>query len=101
MKRISVMLALASLIAVPQASAEVTEEDFEQLRAQLVAVSQRLEELAAENAALKRSQTQNTAAVQEVRSSVAEVTPAAGSSWTDRIGLDGDFPLRRIDQRFP
>lgn len=94
MKRVSAALAIASLFAVPAATAEVTENDIELLRAQLAAVSERLEELAAENAALKQSQAQNAAAMDEVKSTVASAAALGGDSWTDRIGIDGDFRYR-------
>ena len=88
----------ASLIASPAALAAVSDADIEQMRMQLAAMSQRLENLAAENAELRRNQEQATTAIADVQTSVAEVRsaeiPTAGESWTDRIRLDGDFRYR-------
>ena len=80
------------------AFADVSDEEFQQLREQLAAVSARLEELAAENAELRNAREQDAEALAEVKTSVAAVKEsapsAAGASWTDRISLDGDFRYR-------
>ena len=82
----------------PVAFGEVSEEDFDELRQQLAAVSQRLEQLAAENDELRRNQGQTEVAVASVQSSVAEVQESASSlaagSWSDHIRMDGDFRYR-------
>ena len=53
MKRKLLLLIAINVFAFSTASAAVSDEDFEQLRKQLAAVSQRLDELAAENEELK------------------------------------------------
>ena len=98
MNRLLSLVALTSLAITPVSHAAVTDDDLAELRAQLAAVSARLEELAAENAELKAAQQQSATAISDVESTVAEL-PAATESWTDRITLDGDFRYRyeRID----
>jgi len=91
------LLLTIAAFAGPPALGAVTDEDFDILRAQLAAVSQRLEELAAENAELRRSQASNATAVADVQSSVVEVQEAASASsesWADRIAMNGDFRYR-------
>jgi hypothetical protein len=97
--RAKIFLLLATaLLAAPPGIAEVTDQDFEQLRQQLAVLSQRLEELAAENAELRHSQNETETAVADVQSSVSGIQSAAVSagpeSWSDRIRLDGDFRFR-------
>lgn len=98
MKRILFLLLATSLFDFSTAFAAVSDEDLEQLRMQLAAVSERLEELAAENAELKRSQAQTETVVADVQTSVAKVQQsgavAASETWIDRIGLSGDFRYR-------
>jgi len=103
MKRILFLILVANLVVLPTAFAAVSDDDFEQLREQLALVSQRLEELAAENAELRGSQEQAATAIADVRSSVLDVEKteisANNQSWPDRVALDGDFRYRyeRID----
>ncbi len=103
MKRILVLVLAANFVASPTAFAAVSDADFEQLREQLAAVSQRLEELAEENAELRNAQDQAATAIANVQTSVTEVQEMEFSvptdSWSDRIRLDGDFRYRyeRID----
>jgi len=98
MKRILFLMLTVSFVAPPMAFAAVSDEDFELLRQQLAAVSQRLEELAAENAELRSAQDQTATTVAEVQTSVTKVQavelPASGESWSDRIKLDGDLRYR-------
>jgi len=98
MKRLLFLVSAASLVASPAAFAAVSEADIEELREQLAAVSQRLEELAAENAELRRAQDQAATEIADVQTSVAEVAeaeaPVAAEDWSDRISLDGDFRYR-------
>lgn len=98
MKRILFLILAVNVIALPTAFAAVSDTEIAQLREQLAAVSQRLEQLAAENAELKRAQDRTATAVADVRTSVAEVKqaeiPAAKEAWSDRIRLDGDFRYR-------
>lgn len=87
-----------AVLAAPTASGAVIDQDFEQLRRELQAVSQRLDELAAENAELRRSQDQTARAIVDVQSSVEGVQDTlideVPESWYDRIALDGDFRYR-------
>jgi len=98
MKRMLVLLLSINVFAWSTAFAEVSDEDFEQLRQQLAAVSQRLEELAAENTELRRSQAQTATVVADVQKSVSEGPEldahVAPRSWSDRISLGGDFRYR-------
>ena len=98
MKRKLLPLVVISVFAFSTASAAVSDEDFEQLRKQLAAVSQKLDELAAENEELRRSQAQTATTVADVQTSVATVQGSGGAvaseSWPDRIKLDGDFRYR-------
>jgi hypothetical protein len=86
------------LVASPAAFAAVSEADIEQMREQLAAMSQRLDELAVENAELRRAQAQAATNIADVQTSVAEVAeaeaPVAAANWSDRISLDGDFRYR-------
>ncbi|MEM7432367.1 MAG: putative porin [Pseudomonadota bacterium] len=89
MKRVLAIFALSGLMAADNVQAEVSDEEFAALREQLAAVSARLDELAAENAELRKSQAQTTAA--------APAPVAAAETWTDRVKLDGDFRYRFED----
>jgi len=103
MKRVLVPIFATSLLFSSTAFGAVSEEQIQELREQLAVMSQRLEALAAENADLRRAQDESANAIADVQSTVTEVTaatmPAASESWTDRVGLDGDFRYRyeRID----
>jgi hypothetical protein len=103
MKKVFIPTLAASLLVSSAALGAVSEEQIDELREQLAAMSQRLEALAAENAELRRAQNESETAIADVQSSVAEVVsagaPAAEDSWSDRISLDGDFRYRyeRID----
>jgi hypothetical protein len=98
MRRILFLMLAVNFVVLPTAVAAVSDEDFELLREQLAAVSQRLEELAAENAKLRSAQDQTATAITNVQASVNEVQEMGGSavaeSWSDRIRLDGDFRYR-------
>ena len=98
MRRKLFLLLMINVFAWSTAFGAVSDEDFEQLRRQLAAVSQRLDELAAENAELKQSQAQTATTIADVQTSVAEVQRmdegVAAESWPDRIRLDGDFRYR-------
>jgi putative porin len=98
MRPLSFLLLAINAFAAPAALGAVTDEDFETLRQQLSAMSQRLDTLAAENAALKRSQAQAGTDVAEVRTGIAEVRESAArsdrDSWADSVRLDGDFRYR-------
>lgn len=98
MRRLIVLMLTICLAPLTAAFAAVSEADIEQLREQLAAMSQRLEELAAENAELRQTQDQAVAVIADVQTSVAEVrnvsAPAATNDWSNRIRLDGDFRYR-------
>jgi len=103
MRRIFSLIIAVSFLAVPTANAAVSDEDLQQLREQLAAVSQRLDELAAENAELRAAQEQSATAISDVETTVTKIqptdAPATVDGWTDRVKLDGDFRYRyeRID----
>jgi hypothetical protein len=98
MKRVLSLVMAASIITMPAAHAAVSDEDFQQLREQLAAVSARLDQLAAENAELRAAQEKSSSAITEVETTVATL-PAASENWSDRVRMDGDFRYRyeRID----
>ena len=56
MNRVIFSMLVVALLASPATNAAVSDAEFEQLREQLATISQRLEELAAENAELRRAQ---------------------------------------------
>jgi len=87
MKRILTTALLGFLVAMPNAMAAVSDEDFEQLREQLAMMSQRLDQLAAENVELRQAQDQT-------QSTIADVEVNATEAWPDRVKLDGDFRYR-------
>jgi hypothetical protein len=102
MNRVIVPTLAASLLVSSTAFGAVTEEEILELREQLALVSQRLEQLAAENEELKRAQSESATAIADVQTTVTEVASAtapAGDSWSDRISMNGDFRYRyeRID----
>ena len=103
MKRVLVPIFTASLLFSSTAFGAVSEQEIQELREQLALLSQRLEDLAAENEELRRAQDESVEAIADVRSTVSEVaattTTAVSENWSDRIGLDGDFRYRyeRID----
>jgi hypothetical protein len=103
-------LALVGLVVLtllsPYVSAETNELEIEALRAQLYAISQRLDaleksnqELSKANILLQESSQQTAASIADVRDKTAAVAEqvtekAAVSSWTERIRWKGDFRLR-------
>jgi hypothetical protein len=96
MKPIPFLMLVALLMTSPAAQAAVSDEDFQELREQLATISLRLEELAAENAELRRAQERSaiydrTATATDIRA--AEPVEAV-DSWSDRVRLDGDFRFR-------
>lgn len=103
MKYLAAILASGLVLCVPAADAAVSDEDFEQLKQQLALMSQRLDNLEAENRELRAAQDQVEVAVDEVETNLqaVQMSEPAGSveDWSDRISLDGDFRYRfeRID----
>jgi len=98
MNRIIVSTLAASLLVSFPAFGAVSDDEIEELREQLALLSQRLEDLAAENAELKRVQDESANVIAEVQTAVAGAAPAS-DNWSDRVSLDGDFRYRyeRID----
>ena len=99
MKRMG-RLAVASLfLTSPMALGAVSDEAFEQLRAELAALAERVEQLAAENAELREAGAETATAVSEGQETAAEEK----SSWSDRISINGDFRYRyeNIDVGLP
>ena len=98
MRRLFFLMPAVILVASPATFAAVSEADIEQMREQLAAMSQRLDELAVENAELRRAQDQAATNIADVQTSVAEVAeaeaPVAVANWSDRTRLDGDFRYR-------
>ncbi len=90
MKRLLILVLAVAITEPAGVRAEVTDAEFAELREQLVALSARLEQLAAENAELRRSQEQTESAV----AAATNTTSQSSASWTDRITLDGDFRYR-------
>ena len=93
MKYILSLIVAAGLAMPHVVSAAVSDEDFQELREQLAAVSARLEQLAAENAELRKAQEQSATAIADVETTVADM-PASTESWSDRVELNGDFRYR-------
>jgi hypothetical protein len=82
-------------MASPLAMGAVTDEEFAALRADLAALTQRLDALATENAQLKEQAGQTAVMAQEASEKIVAVEAAsAGRSWADRISIDGDFRYR-------
>jgi len=96
------LLALASA----QPAFAVSDEEFQALRAQLMAIGERLNELESSNQALREENDQLKAATAQDRATLGELAEttqqvstqleesAARTSWTDRIALKGDFRYR-------
>jgi hypothetical protein len=110
---IAILTLLAATGISPPTLADASDADLQALHAQLVEFNDRLDrleranqELRQENARLRQSAEQTTAAVAAVNekaTAVAEQLSASAStsSWTDRIALKGDFRLRQesIDEQ--
>ena len=105
--RYRVTTALCTLLLLsPVAAQAATEEDIAAMRAQMQALSERLDRLEAENKALTAANAELTKNTQETAASVAVVSEktdavvaeveeqAAKSSWTDTIRWKGDFRYR-------
>lgn len=98
MKKIGISLLLGGLLAGPLAFADATDDAVRQLRADMAALTQRLEALATENAELRRQTRQTVAVAEDAR---AQAAAAGGENWSDRISLQGDFRGRyeNIDEQ--
>jgi hypothetical protein len=93
MKRLIFPMLVLGLSVSGGTRAAVSDQDIEELRAQLAALSQRVEELAAENAELKNIKDQ-AASVAVAPQASAQAPASSGDHWSDRIRLDGDFRYR-------
>ncbi len=103
--RITITL-MTFLLLSPVLSQAATDEDFAAMRAQMMALSERLDRLEAENKALTAANAELTKNSQETAATVAAVSEktdavvaeveeqAAKSSWTDTIRWKGDFRYR-------
>lgn len=85
MNRLRIAVGLACLLAASPLLAAVSEAQFERLRADLMALAERVQVLEAEN--------------RQLRDSAAGQTPAPGAeasglNWSDRIEVSGDFRYR-------
>jgi len=98
MKYPAFLLAFNLALISPMAAGAVSDEAFDQLRSDLAALTVRLDVLAAENARLRRSQAESDAAIADVQESVVSVHETMivekEPTWTDRIGVKGDFRYR-------
>ena len=98
MKRIIFLLTLNLVLFSPIAGGAVSDEAFEQIRSDLIALTARLDELASENERLRRSQEASDATIAEVQESVVAdhetIVVENEPAWTDRINIKGDFRYR-------
>jgi len=98
MKHFIFLLTLNLVLFSPIAAGAVSDEAFDQMRSDLVALTERLDELAAENERLRWSLEQSDAAIAEVQESVVAVHETVVVEkepvWTDRINIKGDFRYR-------
>lgn len=85
------------LLALPAVSKAASDEDVAALRAQLQALSQRLDQLEAENHKLAASNSDLKRNSEETAKTVADISAKAGSGaadWTNNIKWKGDFRYR-------
>jgi hypothetical protein len=98
MKKISLVAICGLSMAVPNIAAAVSDAELAELREQLALMSQRLDQLEAENAALQQSQSEVVSSIAVVETSVADVKAmdivVPEEAWSDRVKLDGDFRFR-------
>ncbi len=95
MKKLIAVAVAGAVLGSTQAVANVSEAEFDQLRADMMALTQRLNTLEQENAKLKQMTsvtTQNLEVAQTELSAVKKSSEAA--SWADRIKMKGDFRYR-------
>lgn len=81
--------ALAVSATISPVHAAVSEEQFEQLRAEMLALSQRVQVLETENAELRELAGEST----EAPAAPASVSPGP-DHWTERLSIKGDFRYR-------
>lgn len=88
---------LTLLLALPAVSQAASDEDLAALRAQIKALSQRLDQLEAENQKLAASNSDLKRSSEATAKTVADIsakTESAAASWTDKIKWKGDFRYR-------
>jgi hypothetical protein len=95
LRPISVTVMASLALGSPIAFGAVSDEEFAALRADIAALTQRLDALAAENAELKQQAGQTAAVARETSEKLVAVEQAsAGASWTEHISIDGNFRYR-------
>lgn len=104
MRKIGLSLLVGGLLVSPIALADATGDAIRQLQADMAALMQRVEALAAENAELRRESQQAAGLAQDARAQAVVATKAAGAeggSWSERISLQGDVRGRyeNIDEQ--
>jgi hypothetical protein len=93
-KTLAVVLA-AALAGSGTASANVSEAEFAELKAQFAAMAQRLSALEAENNQLREQSNATVTKLEGTREDLALVKKQdVSDSWSDRIKLKGDFRYR-------
>ena len=98
MKKIFLVAMCGLSMATPNNAEAVSDAEIAELREQLALMSQRLDQLEAENSVLRQSQGEVVSSIADVETSLAEVkamdltTPEEG--WSERVKLDGDFRYR-------
>jgi len=95
MKKLISAAVASAVLGSTQVVASVSEADFEQLRADMMALAQRLNTLEQENATLRKMTAVTTENLEVAQSelSVVKKNNEAGS-WAERIRMKGDFRYR-------
>jgi hypothetical protein len=95
MKKILAVAVAAALAGSGTASANVSEAEFAELKAQFAAMAQRLSALEAENNQLREQSNATVTQLEGTREDLALVKKQdVSDSWSDRIKLKGDFRYR-------
>jgi Putative porin len=95
MKRAMSIAVTTALLGSTQAFGAISDEQFEQLRAEFAAMSQRLSVLEEENSILRQRSESTVSELAVAQSELAQVKRSStSSSWTDTIKLKGDFRYR-------
>ncbi|MGI9262065.1 MAG: putative porin, partial [Woeseiaceae bacterium] len=98
MRKLLIMLLASIVLTSNSAFAAVSDDDFAQLRQELLELAQRVEVLAAENERLRQSQTEAEGDVAEIRTDMSAIRESGGQDtgeeWSDRVSLNGDFRYR-------
>lgn len=95
MKKILAVAVAAALAGSGTASANVSEAEFAELKAQFAAMAQRLSALEAENNQLREQSNATVTQLEGTREDLALVKKQdVSDSWSDRIKFKGDFRYR-------